>query len=159
MFIYTVKASKLKFFALLLCSVAVLLTLAAVIPGAEDFGDVAVVTYNYGNIRTNDDRVSFLKSFGYEVETEPLEVKEVKVPEKFDSVYERYNDVQRAQGLNLKRYAGKTAMRYTYRITNYGSPESATYANLLVYDGSIIGGDVCALGENAFIHGFPAERE
>jgi len=157
MFIYTVKASRLKFFALILCSVAVLLTLAAVVPRTEDFGDVAAVSYDYGNIRTNEDRVAFLKGFGYEAEIQPVEVEEVKVPDKFDSVYERYNDVQRAQGLNLKRYTGKTVTRYTYKITNYEGVREDVFANLLIYNNSVIGGDVCALGDNAFIHGFARE--
>lgn len=160
MFIYTVKASKLKFFALLICAVAVLLTLAAVIPKTENNGEVAVVSYNYGGIANNADRVSFLKGFGYEVETTPLEVVKVTIPDRFDSVYEKYNDIQRAQGLNLKRFRGRTVTRYTYKVTNIGGAGGAdVLANILVYRKNVIGGDVCSLGTDGFIHGFemPAE--
>ena len=63
MFVYTVKASRLKFFALLICSMAILLTLAAVIPKPENLGNVAVVNYNYNNITDKEDRDYFLKEF------------------------------------------------------------------------------------------------
>ena len=155
MFVYTVKASRLKFFALLICSMAILLTLAAVIPKPENLGNVAVVNYNYNNITDNEDRVSFLKEFGYEVDETPIEVEKVTIPESFDSVYEKYNDIQRSQGLNLKRYSGKTVTRYTYKITNYETAEeNNVLANILIYNNKIVGGDVCSVDSNGFIHGF-----
>lgn len=155
MFVYTVKASRLKFFALLICSMAILLTLASVIPKPETPGNVAVVNYDYNNIEDNEDRVLFLKGFGYEVDEKPIEVKKVTIPESFDSVYEKYNDIQRAQGLNLKRYCGKTVTRYTYKITNYNSDEEQeVLANILIYNNKIVGGDICSVASNGFIHGF-----
>ena len=154
MFIYTVKASRLKFFAMLISSMAILLTLASVIPNDRDYGSVAVVTYDYNNIVNNDDRVEFLEGFGYTVDESPVEIVEVKIPQKFDSVYEKYNDVQRAQGLNLKRYTGKNAIRYTYKINNYKDASDGVYANLLIYNNKIIAGDVYSMGVNSFLHGF-----
>ncbi len=154
MFIYTVKASRLKFFALLLSSMAILLTLAAVIPRTENLGSVAMVTHDYTSISTNEERIAFLAGFGYDVDVTPTEIKEVSVPQKFDSVYEKYNDIQRAQGLNLKRYAGKNVTRYTYKITNYKDTDENVFANLLIYDDSVIAGDVYSVGTKRFIHGF-----
>ncbi len=160
MFVYTVKASRLKFFALLICSVAILLTLAAVIPRPENLGNVAVVNYSYDNITCNEDRVDFLEGFGYTVDETPLEVEKVKVPETFDSVYEKYNDIQRAQGLNLKRCSGKTVTRYTYKVTNHNAPDGKdVLANILVYNERIVGGDICCVGEGGFIHGFECSDE
>lgn len=157
MFVYTVKASRLKFFALIICSMAILLTLASVIPRPENLGNVAVVNYSYDNISSNEDRVSFLKGFGYTVDETPVEVEKVVVPETFDSVYERYNDIQRAQGLNLKRFCGKAVTRYTYKITNYeGAEDKNVLANILVYNNKIVGGDVCSVDGEGFIHGFEA---
>lgn len=153
MFIYTVKASRLKFFALVICSMAILFTLASVIPRTDDYESVAVVAYDYGNISTNDDRVGFLAGFGYEVLPDPIEVVSVNVPEKFDSVFETYNDIQRAQGLNLKRYAGKELTRYSYTVANYDDGGNAV-ANLLIYNSTIVGGDICRTGEQSFLHGF-----
>ncbi len=154
MFIYTVKASRIKYFALIISSMAILLTLASVVPKEKNFQSVAVVSYDFSNVYTNEDRVDFLESFGYTVDAAPLEVVSVAIPSSFDSVYEKYNDIQRAQGLNLKRYAGKSVTRYTYKVSEYGDKDSAVVANLLVYNNSIIGGDVCSTENNSFIHGF-----
>lgn len=154
MHFYTIKASKIKFYAVLLCSVAVLFSLTAVFPITEGYDNVAAVATDYGGIKTNDDRVSFLNSFGYKVVTEPHEVVEVVVPEKFDSVYESYNEIQRAQGLNLKKYAGKKLTRYTYELTDYDDSKRKVYANLLVCKNKIVGGDICTLEGEGFIHGF-----
>lgn len=160
MFVYTVKASRLKFFALIICSMAVMITLAAVIPKRDDLGNVAVVNYSYSNIKTNDDRVSFLEGFGYTVEKTPVEVTKVTIPDSFDSVYEKYNDLQRSQGLNLKHYCGKTVTRYTYKISDYDDTgDQNVIANLLIYNNKIIGGDICRVEGECFIHGFEKNEE
>ena len=65
MFIYTLKASSIKFFAVVLLSVVVLVTLIAVIPEYGSAGDVAVVSIQYGEVKTNDDRLAFIRQFGY----------------------------------------------------------------------------------------------
>ena len=154
MFVYTVKASRLKFFALLICSMAIILTVASVVPKEKNYESVAVVSYNYNGIATNEDRVQFLSDFGYTVNPAPVEVVTVTIPESFDSVYEKYNNLQRSQGLNLKRYSGIEVKRYTYSITDYNGETKDVMANVLVYKNNIIGGDICKTGENPFLHGF-----
>ena len=64
-FIYTLRASSIKFFAVVLLSVAVLISLITLIPEYGSAGDVAVVAVNYGDIKTNEDRIEFIKQFGY----------------------------------------------------------------------------------------------
>ncbi|MBE6678073.1 MAG: DUF4830 domain-containing protein [Ruminococcaceae bacterium] len=159
MFIYTVKASRLKFFAMLICSMAVILTIASVVPKEKNYASVAVVSHNYNDISTNEERVQFLSTFGYNVVPTPIEVVSVTIPEKFDGVYEKYNDLQRSQGLNLKRYSGVKAKRYTYSITNYEGETENVVANVLVYNNNIIGGDVCKTGNDPFLHGFELPRD
>jgi hypothetical protein len=154
MFIYTLKATNIKFFAALLLSAAVLITVVSVIPDYESGGQVAAASVNYSGIKTEDDRVAFLKELGYEVEATPVETAEVEIPVEFDSVYTRYNDIQRSQGLNLKKYRGKTATRYTYRVTNYNNYEGTVLASLIVYKNKIIAGDICGIDGNSFVHGF-----
>ncbi len=159
MFIYTVKASKLKFFALLICSMAIILTVASVVPKEKDYDSVAVVSYNYSDISTNEDRVQFLSTFGYDVNPTPIEVVSVTIPENFDGVYEKYNDLQRSQGLNLKRFSGVKAKRYTYSITNYEGDAENVVANVLIYNNNIIGGDICKTGSDPFLHGFELPKD
>ena len=76
------------------------------------------------------------------------------VPSKFDTVFSGYNDLQRLQGLDLSRYKRKEVTRYTYIVTNYDGYDGTVYANLIVYRGRVIAGDICTESENGFIHGF-----
>ena len=153
MFIYTLKASSIKFFAAILLSVAVLVTIIAFIPDFDAVGEVAAVSIEYSGIDTEEERQTFFKQFGYEIESTPLEVAEVSIPEKFDSVYEAYNDIQKAQGLNLSKYQGKDATRYTYEVTNYKT-EGTVLATIIVYKNKIIAGDICSSDGDGFMHGF-----
>jgi len=110
------------------------------------------------NVKTPEDRVMLLESFGWKVEKEPLEFMEVQIPEDFDEVYSEYNDIQIKQGMDLKKYAGKRAMRYSYQITNYPTGEAGIIANILVYKNKLIGGDVCSPQLNGFMHGLEVPK-
>ncbi len=108
---------------------------------------------------TADQRVAFLAQFGWEVEAEPLEIREVVIPETFDDVYNRYNALQQEQGMDLLPYAGKTCKQWIYRITNYPLSGEEVRAVLLVYDGVVIGGDISSVELNGFMTGFSGETE
>ena len=55
------------------------------------------------------------------------------------------------QGLDLAEYKGKTAVMYTYHITNYGDNDNVI-ANLIVFDGQLIGADLCdTSADNGFL--------
>ena len=90
MFVYVIKASKLKFFAVVLFSAIILLTLIALTPGYNEVPtqDVAAVSTKYGKLSTNEDRVKFIEQFGYSVTPDPLEITDVNIPEKFDFIKE-----------------------------------------------------------------------
>lgn len=154
MFIYTLKATNIKFFAALVLSAAVLVTVVTVIPDYDYSAQAAAAGISYSSVKTEEDRIEFLRVFGYEVDPTPVEVEEVEIPTDFDSVYTKYNDIQRSQGLNLRKYRGKTATRYTYRITNYEGYEGTVLASIIVYKNKIIAGDVCGIDDNSFVHGF-----
>ena len=154
MFIYTVKASSLKFFAILFAAVASLAALIAIIPEYDSTGEVAVVSVDYSDIKTNEDRVDFISGFGYEVEKDNYMTENVTIPETFDAAYTKYNDLQRSQGLNLKKYQGKNATRYSYYVKNYDGYDGKVLITLLVYKNRVIGGDVTGIDGNGFVHGF-----
>lgn len=104
--------------------------------------------------KTNEQRIAFIESFGWAVESEPAEIIEVIIPKEFDSVYNEYNAMQKLQGCDLSSHAGKRCKRYSYKVTNYpGQPENIR-VNLLVLNNKIIGGDVCSLESGGFMHGF-----
>ena len=106
-FIYTLKASSIKFFAVVLLSVVVLVTLIAVIPEYGTAGDVAVVSIQYGEVKTNDDRLAFIRQFGYSPVSEPAESAEVIIPETFDAVYEKYNELRARAGFESEKVSGQ----------------------------------------------------
>jgi hypothetical protein len=109
--------------------------------------------------KTNEDRVGFITSYGWEVEEDPAEIMEVIIPEEFDEVYLQCNNIQKAQGCNLEDYAGKRCKRYAYTVTNYPGTDQPIRANLLIYKNKVVGGDICSLDANGFIHGFEAPAQ
>ena len=106
---------------------------------------------------TADDRLKFISDLGWIVDEEPVEVRQIAIPQEFDDVYSNYNEIQLSQGYDLTKYAGRSAKRWTYIIRNYpdvSSDEDYVRINLLVCDGKIIGGDVCSIKLDGFMHGF-----
>lgn len=97
------------------------------------------------SLETDAQREEYLTSLGWEFNT-PCEEKEVQIPEEFNDTYTDYNEIQKTQGFDLEKYKGQTVTVYTYNITNYAGYENrdCVYANLLVYGGVLIGGDVCS---------------
>ena len=155
MFIRTFRAWKLKLFAMVALSAALVAVLILCIPSyavtAVSASDGSKV---YTGVKSNADRIAFLNRFGWEVSAEPNETVNVTVPDEFDDIFEGYNALQREQGLDLSRYRRKTVTRYTYTVTNYPDYAGEVFATLLVYRGRVIGGDICSADANGFIHGF-----
>ena len=176
MFIYSFKASSIKFFGILCVAMAALITLIAFVPAyagdgtPTQNGGVAVdapeaesgvtVSVRYDKVKTADDAAKFLGQFGWVVDAGSVETREVTIPAQFDKVFAGYNELQKSQGLDLSKYKKKTVTRHTFTVTDYEGYEGTVYANVLVYRGRVIGGDVCSADVNGFIHGFekPAEE-
>jgi len=154
MFVYSVKASSLRFFSILFLSVSLLIALIIFVPTYEPLTAEASETVSFDKIKTNEDRVNFLSQFGWQVDPEPYESGKVTIPNKFDAVYTQYNDIQKLQGLDLSKYKRRDVMRYTYIVTNYEGYEGRVYANILVYKNKVIGGDICSAAANGFVHTF-----
>ncbi|MBO5883748.1 MAG: DUF4830 domain-containing protein [Clostridia bacterium] len=157
MFIYSLRASTLKFFAVVCVALATLITLIAFVPAYGNEGETPAsknADVDYDGIKTNEDRVKFLSQFGWEVDPAAVESIEVTIPENFDKVFTGYNEIQKRQGLDLSRYKKKNVMRYTYEVKNYEGSEDKVYANILVYKNKVIGGDICSANVKGFIHGF-----
>lgn len=156
MFIYSVRASTLKFLAVICVSLVAIITLIAFVPAYGE-GSVAASKdeeITYTGVKTNEDRIAFLSQFGWEVKAEPVEECEVTIPSEFDKIFTGYNEIQKRQGLDLSDYKKKKVVRYTYEVTNYKGAEGTVYANVIVYRNRVIGGDVCSADVTGFIHGF-----
>ncbi len=156
MVILTAKVSKGKLAAIVLLILFVVVLLAVLLKNADEptprtDGEQTVST---SEVRTNEDRVAYLAQFGWEVSAEPVQTQEVRIPTDPSDVFERYNDLQLAQGFDLHDYAGKTVRRYVYEIENYPGGDGQYYATLLICKGAVIGGDVCAAEKGGVMHGF-----
>ena len=106
------------------------------------------------NVANNDARIAFLKSFGWDVAASPKESSQVKIPSEPSEVFDRYNALQKSQGYDLSAFAGKTVMRYVYKINNYPGATAPVYATLLVHKDQVIGGDVTDTAPGGKIRGF-----
>ncbi len=109
---------------------------------------------------SESEMLTFISNYGWQVDEEPVEVRDVIIPETFDEVYSNYNNIQLEQGFDLEKYAGQRVKRWTYVIRNY--PETSPIddfirINILVSDGVVIGGDVCSVKLDGFMHGFSKE--
>lgn len=160
MFIYSMRAGTIRFFGILSVALVALITLITFVPELEPAAAVGSeiteesVTVSFDKVKSNEDRIAFLAQFGWQVEQTPIESTTVTIPREFDKVFATYNQLQRAQGLDLSEYGGKTVERHTYKITNYEGFEGTVYANLLISRGRVIGGDICAAEADGFVHGF-----
>ena len=103
-----------------------------------------------------DERIAFISSFGWEIEEDPIDVREVYIPDEFDDTYNAYNEIQLSQDYDLSDYKGFQVTKWVYRIVNYPgyADKDCIQITLLVYNGYVIGGDVCSVELDGFMHGF-----
>ena len=101
---------------------------------------------------TNEERVAYLEALGWQVEPEPVETLQIKLPADLKG-YEDYLALQTEQGLPFADCGGKVVCRYTYRVTNYPGGRSDAQVNLLQCDGAVVAGDVVLLGEDGGVFG------
>ena len=147
MMIMTAKVNMKKILIVLGAIAALLIGIIVLFGGEESTATSATVS-------DNDSRVSFLKSFGWEMTTSPVESGQVRIPTETTEIFDRYNRLQQAQGYDLTQYAGKKVMRYVYKVTNYPGATDPVYATVLVYKNQIIGGDVTNTAAGGKIQSF-----
>ncbi len=177
MFVYSVKSHRSKLAAIAL--IAILVILGAVLcmrsgrgsrrSGAERDGVTAPLTEPEADAAASEpidyaaadasERLRFIRFFGWTVKEEPEEIAEIVIPAEFDEVYEKYNAIQRGQGLDLAKHKGERVKRWSYAVTNYPGVENSAETvriDLLVSGGNVIGGSVYSLAADGFMHGFEA---
>lgn len=155
MFLFSFKSLKGKFILLLAVVVAAIIV-CAVLSSDEPSDDEPVTSVNAidYSASTQTEQLTFIASLGYTVNTEPDSVEEVVIPEEFDDVYTQYNELQKAADLDLSRYKGCNAKKWTYTVTDYPGYENSDCIkiNLLIYNGRIIGGDVSSVELDGFMN-------
>ncbi len=152
MFICTCKASTLKITAVLLLSVLLLSGLFIFATPTLSLTAGVETKLRFDGVKTEEDRQSFLKNLGWEVDPTPVESTSFTIPAEFDRVMLGYNELQKELGLDLSRYKKKTVERYTYLVKNYEGYEGKVYCNLILYRGRVVGGDVSSADPTGFAH-------
>lgn len=104
-------------------------------------------------LETEQQRQEFLSSMGWQVSAEPIDIREVMIPSEWNEVFSQYNAIQMQQGFDLDDFRGKSVTIYTYEVYNYENKPENMIANLMVYDGRLIGGDVSCTELGGFIQG------
>lgn len=162
MFIYSFRASTLKLLGIISVTLAALVAIIVFVPVyAEGIGSIGTgasvedtTEYSYDKVKSAADAVNFLSQFGWTVDGGKPESAKVTIPSEFDKVFAAYNEIQKAQGLDLSKYKKKDLTRYTFEVTNYKGYEGKVLANVLVYRGKVVGGDICSADVSGFVHGF-----
>ncbi|MGE4276637.1 MAG: DUF4830 domain-containing protein [Lawsonibacter sp.] len=154
MLIITAKVPRRKLaFGVALAALACCCALALNLGGAATREVAVSAAPNPKGVKSNEDRVDYLASYGWEVVSEPLATQELLIPDEMDESYNEYLALQSEQGFDLSKYAGKRVKRYTYEITNYPTGEAGVQANLLIYRNTVIGGEVLSPQLDGFLHG------
>ena len=154
MLIMTTKVDKRK---LLIAAVAVVAAIAllAALGGGDSAPTASMSTAPAAD--TNDARVKFLTDLGWEGTPAPTESGEIRIPKAGDQVFDRYNELQKSQGYDLNKYAGKKVMRYVYQINTFPDAKEPVYATVLVYRDRIIGGDITDTTPGGRVQGFASQ--
>ena len=149
MMFLTAKVDMKKIAMILGAIVVVIVALILLFGGGEKAQSTAAPT-----VSNNDARVEFLKKFGWQVSSSPVESSQVRIPEERGEVFDRYNQLQKSQNYDLTQYGGKNVMRYVYKVNNYPNATEPVYATVLVYKNQVIGGDITDTAAGGKVQGF-----
>ncbi len=151
MFVFSFKAATVKILGAVVACVAVAILAVGLMPDAGYALNVnKIVTpkdVSLKGIDSEKKQVELLLKLGVEVKPNPVQSGNVSVPKKFDAVLLQYNELQKKQGFDLKKFRGKTVSRYTYEITDLDESlrvgEDSCYATLILYKNKVVGADIC----------------
>ena len=153
MFIKTVKLKKsVALAALLTVTAALILLIGFCVVRASGAKRVY-------KIKTEQQRQALISELGWQTSEKPSEHKSVTIPEKFDDVYQGYNELHKEQGFDLEKYAGKEVEIYYYPVYNYKGHEDCIQLTLMGFEGELIGGDICCSELDGFMQGIMKAKE
>ena len=125
--------------------VGLVLALAIFLPGCRSSQSEEPIM-----LETVEQQLEFLTSLGWTVNPTPIETLDLQLPRQWDGEWSAYVELQNSQGLPFSDFAGKQVRRCTYTLTNYPGIAKGVQANLYIYEGALIGGDILSLGETSF---------
>ena len=154
MLIWTTRFSRKKA-VLTVIAMGIVMAVLILLTGRTESGSTSARP----ELTDNSQRVEYLRSLGWEVDTEPVETLQFLLPEKLEEPYLSYNELQLSQGFDLTACLGKQVERYTYTVTNYPERPEGVQANLYICEDYPVAGDICCPGAGGFQTGlaFPEE--
>jgi len=156
MIVYATKISVKKAIAGVLLIGAVVWGVSALAPQAGGSDGAQTAAGELGldtKLKTNEQRVALLESYGWNVDPEPRGEREVQIPKTFDDTYQAYNAIQLGQGLDLTPFQGKRATLYTYELAEYPTGAEGVTANLLIRKNRLVAADISSAEADGFVHG------
>lgn len=153
MLIWTMKFDKKKAAFWVIMAALVIIGIILLL-GARDHGASTNTagTKAGSAVKTEKARVAYLADCGWSVETPALKEETVLIPKQFNAVFETYNALQKQQGFDLTRYAGKEVKLFTYKVVDSNLGENVI-ATLYVSGGNVVGGDVHSTALDGFMCG------
>jgi len=147
MFVVSMKTTRSRLLGVLLAAALVLfiLLMQGCLP-SEETGTVPM------DGSSDEGRRACLTALGYQLATEPPQVREVLFPAEPDDVWLAYNALQQQAGTDLTPYRGQRVKCYTYTVLNYPGDETVE-ANVYIYKDQVIGGDISSTRQGGFRHG------
>ena len=147
----TLKLTPKKIFGIILLLVGLIVISVTFV--ANRTGEVQSVSASI-SAKTDGERRAYLKKYGFELAKECTQ-KEITIPEKWNDVYNDYNQIQKNQGFDLTDYKGGRATRETYGGRDDKGEGEYIVADMLVSGGVLIGGDICnPSAKDGFLIGF-----
>lgn len=154
MFVVSVKPTKKKIMIIGIIVAAVILIVTGITMSSASSANAEGEHGSYSlTADGNSGRIEFLEQFGWKTASKASKVEEITIPSEFNETYTSYNQLQKQQGLDLTKYAGKQCTKYTYAILNYDG-DNEIVANLLIIDKKVIGGDISETKKDGFMHTF-----
>ena len=146
MFVYHFRLRK-RALAAGAAAIVLVIALAVLLPGCRG-SDTAPIAAG-----TAEQRLAYLTGLGWAVDAEPVETLDLQLPSPLGDEWADYALLQEQQSLPFSQFAGQTARRYTYKVTNFPNVEKGVQVNLYVCSGQLIGGDVISTGKDGFQQG------
>lgn len=95
---------------------------------------------NGGEMTTTSQMAEYILSKGYTVDLQSAQVKEVKIPKKFDAEFENFDSkIQMTDGLSLAKLKNKKVNKWTFDITDYDVQGKTATAVLLIRKDKLVG--------------------
>ena len=125
-------------------TVALLVFLLGISVGVKNFvfrnQETGIMSKTDLKMKTTQRMADYIKTKGYTVDLQSAQVKEVRIPKKFDAEFENFNrKINKTDNLSLEKYRNDKVNKWTFDIVDYDEKDKTATAVLLVRKDKLIG--------------------